>query len=64
MMKETTDLNVEAERATELLKGKIVPRVARHREAEVMIEFADGTRLYVDRDADGVELSIAGGGEE
>jgi hypothetical protein len=61
MMEEKIDLNAEAERAKELLKGKVVVRAARHREAEVMVEFTDRTRLYVDRCADGVELSIAGG---
>ena len=38
----------ESERATEMLAGKVVARVVRHREAEVLIEFADGTRLFVD----------------
>ena len=60
----TVDLDEEAKRATELLKGKVVARVARHREGEVMVEFADGTRLYVDRRDDGIELSIIGGSEE
>ena len=64
MMKEMTDLNAEAERATELLRGKVVARVERHREAEVMVEFTDGTRLYIDRSDSGVELSITGAGEE
>ena len=64
IIKKTTDLIAEAERATELLAGKIVARVTRHREAEVMIEFTDGTRLYVDGGGDGVELSIVGVGEE
>jgi hypothetical protein len=43
------ELENEAARATELLAGKIVSRVWRHREAEVGVEFTDGTRLFVDR---------------
>ena len=58
------DLDVESERATGLLKGKVVACVKRFREEEVLVEFEDGTRLYVDRTADGVELSITGGNEE
>ena len=59
-----TDLNAEAERATELLGGKVVSRVTRHRAGEVCVEFTDGTRLFVDRADEGVELTITGGGEE
>lgn len=58
------DLDAESEHATELLKGKIVARVVRHRAEEVCVEFADGTRLYVDRSDDGVELSVTSGNEE
>ncbi|HEX8177232.1 MAG TPA: hypothetical protein VF543_19240 [Pyrinomonadaceae bacterium] len=57
-------LEQEAERATELLKGKIVAKVMRHRANEVCVEFTDGTRLFVDRHAGGVELSITGENEE
>jgi hypothetical protein len=51
----------EADRATEMLSGKIVTNVRRHRSSEVLLEFADGTRLFVDRAEAGVELSITGG---
>ena len=54
----------ESVRATEVLAGKVVLRVWRHRTAEVLVEFTDGTRLYVDRSEDGVELSVTGGGGE
>jgi hypothetical protein len=57
------DMNAEAEPATELLERKAVTRVARHHEAEAMVEFVDGTHLYVDRSADGSVLSIKGGGK-
>lgn len=48
----------ESARATEMLLGKVVARVVRPKEGEVLVEFADGTRLFIDRSADGVELSI------
>lgn len=57
------NLKEEAENATQLLAGKTVALVRRHRPAEVMIEFTDGTRLFVDRSEFGVELSVADGGE-
>ena len=51
----------EAERAELLLKGKTVARVWRHRAKEVGIEFTDGTRLFVDWQADeSLDLSITG----
>ena len=53
-------LSAESQRATDMLKGKTVARVVRHRHTEVMIEFVDGTRLSVDRSELGVELSITG----
>ena len=56
-------LEDEARRATDLLAGKTVSRVWRHRLSEVAIEFTDGTRLLVDGNRDGVELSITGGPE-
>jgi hypothetical protein len=58
------NLEQEAERATELLRGKIVAKVTRHRAKEVCIEFADGARLFVDHKPDDVELSITGGDED
>jgi hypothetical protein len=54
------DLEAEAKRATKMLKGKVVAHVTRHRAEEICIEFTDGTRLYVDRSVNGVELSITG----
>ena len=56
-------LSQEANRATESLAGKVVARVERHRASEVLIEFTDGTRLFVDGTTQGLELSITGGGE-
>lgn len=51
-------LDEESARATEMLQGKTVARVVRHRPGEVMIEFVDGTRVFVDRSEAGVEVSI------
>ncbi len=56
-------LDEESARASELLVGKAVKAVVRHRDQEVLIEFHDGSRLYVDSVAP-VELSIELGGEE
>ncbi|MGZ8271864.1 MAG: hypothetical protein ACXW1T_11585 [Methylophilus sp.] len=54
-------LEQEATRATKLLKGKVVAAVIRHQNSEVLIQFTDGTRLFVDKNPLGVELSITGG---
>lgn len=50
-------LDEEAVRATKMLVGRLVSHVRRFRSNEVLVEFADGTRLYVDSSAS-VELSI------
>ena len=57
----TAAMEDEAKRATKLLKGKTVKKVWRHRPEELAIEFDDGTRLFVDREETGLELSITGG---
>jgi hypothetical protein len=54
-------LEKESERATDILSGKVLARLVRHRESEVLIEFTDGTRLFVDASTDGLELSIQEG---
>lgn len=56
-------LSQEAARATQALAGKVVARVDRHRASEVLIEFTDGTRLFVDGTTQGLELSVTGGSE-
>ncbi len=58
------DLAQEASRATEILQGKVVARIARLRNTEVLVEFTDGTRLFVDRSDSAVELSITGGASD
>lgn len=63
MTLDENQLSDEATRASELLRGKVVSHIVRHRESEVLIEFTDGTRLFVDRSSSGVELSITVGQE-
>jgi hypothetical protein len=50
-------LEEEAERATALLCGKVVKRVLRHREGEILVEFEDGSRLFADSTTE-LQLSI------
>jgi hypothetical protein len=52
------DLEDEGRKLTDLLRGKTVKVVRRHRSGEVMIEFDDGTRLYVNNISDGFEFSV------
>ena len=54
------NLETEARHATDLLRGKVVRLVWRHRPREVGIEFTDGTRLFVTAQSE-LELSITGG---
>ena len=51
-------LDRESAKATTVLAGKVVVRVVRHRESEVLIEFTDGTRLFADAAGGGLELSV------
>lgn len=51
----------ESSHATELLRGKVVSHVDRQRETEALVEFADGSRLFVDGSQEGIELSITSG---
>lgn len=60
-MRNRSILQDEARRATELLRGKVISEIFRHRPTEVGIEFTDGTRLFVDKASDGVDLSITDG---
>ncbi|MGX9432511.1 MULTISPECIES: hypothetical protein [Bradyrhizobium] len=55
-----TELEQEAEKLTELLKGKTVRIVWRHCADEIAIEFDDGdrTRLFVNRDPAGLDISV------
>lgn len=57
------DLTAEAEHASAMLAGRSVRRIQRHRANEVLVEFDDGTRLFIDAPAP-LELSITGGADE
>ena len=52
------ELTLESTNATEMLSGKVVAKVVRHRLTEVLVEFTDGTRLFIDHNASKLELSI------
>ena len=51
-------LEDEAMRLTGLLRGRAVKVVKRHRSTEVLVEFDDGVRLYVNAVPDGLESSV------
>jgi hypothetical protein len=63
MTSTSNQLPKEALRATEGLAGKVVARIERHSPSEILIEFTDGTRFFVDGTEQGLELSITGGTE-
>ncbi|MCX5515930.1 hypothetical protein [Kaistia algarum] len=50
-------LEEESERTTSMLRGKVVRRILRHRDGEVVIEFKDGSRFFADSDSP-LELSV------
>lgn len=54
------ELEEEGPALTALLAGKVVKLARRHRVREVVIELTDGTRLFVDHTAEGVECSVTG----
>jgi prepilin-type processing-associated H-X9-DG protein len=56
-------LEEETARLNELLIGKIIRAVTRHRDGEIMIAFTDGHRLFVDAQGDRIECSVTGTGE-
>ena len=59
------NLGHEAKAIQELLAGKVLTRVMRPRIHEVVLEFSDGTRFFVDTQSGSVlECSITGGESE
>ena len=58
MKSSNEELEAEAKRATELLRGKVVRAIWRHSPKQIGIEFTDGTRLFVDHQDSSVEVSI------
>lgn len=63
-MNSPDDLLNEAKRATEMLGGKVIHAIARHRNGEVGVQFTDGTRLVIGSTESGLELSITEGDDE
>jgi len=51
-------LEDESRRATEMLKGKTVAEIWRHKKSEVGIKFTDGTRFFINQTSEGLDLSI------
>ena len=51
-------LDEESRKATQMLAGKAVRIVWRHRPTELVVEFTDGSRLFVDARAEKIEISI------
>jgi hypothetical protein len=57
----TSDLDREGQRLTELLAGKTIKIAKRHRETEIMLEFLDGARLFVNCAQNAMEISVTEG---
>ena len=53
-----SDLHRETAAVAKLLVGKTVRNVWRHRSGEVGIEFTDGSRIFINRVEEGLELSV------
>ena len=51
----------EARRLADLLRDKTVQAARRTKPSELVIEFADGFRLYVNARGDDLELSVTAG---
>jgi hypothetical protein len=58
MAERSATLKDEAARAAKLLAGKVVSSVKRPTEQTLLVEFKDGTRLFVDTVAGRLELSV------
>jgi hypothetical protein len=54
------NMEEEAQQATQLLEGKVFEFLWRHRKGEILIQFVDGTRLFINQVSDDLELSITG----
>ncbi len=62
MREDLTQLEQEARHATSVLTGKTVAAILRPRDKEAIVQFTDGTRLYIDAKVEGVVVSISGEG--
>jgi hypothetical protein len=57
-------LDAEGPRLTKLLAGKTIKVAKRHRESEVMLEFTDGSRFFVNSGPMKLDISVTGGQED
>jgi hypothetical protein len=54
------DLNDDELRLQSLIADKVISRVRRHRPSELMLEFTDGSRLFINVDGQDLDLSVTG----
>jgi len=54
------NLKEESIKVTKLLEGRKVQAVVRNKPSEVLIQFTDGSRLFIDINNEDLELSITG----
>ncbi|MCB0987994.1 MAG: hypothetical protein H6519_04540 [Microthrixaceae bacterium] len=54
------DLKDEEQRLQSLIADKVVAQVRRHRANELMLEFSDGSRLFVNVAGQDLDLSVTG----
>ncbi len=59
MDEDLAKLEQEARSMSDELKDKVVAYVLRQRDKEAIIQFTDGSRLYIEAGADGIELSTS-----
>ena len=57
----STNLDREAAEIAMLISGKRVSVVRRHRIGEIMIEFDDGSRLFINKTPNDLDFSITNG---
>lgn len=57
------ELEKQGQRMTELLQGLTITLCHRHKPNEVVIEFSNGTRLFIDS-PETIEVSITGIGDD
>ncbi len=60
MNEDLAQLEQQARHATEQCRGKTVSAILHPRDREVVVQFADGTRLYIEAKAEGMALSFSG----
>lgn len=53
-------LEEDSREVTKLLKGRKVKTVVLNKRTEVLIEFQDGARLFIDVNKEALELSVTG----